>query len=197
MRAVLRQVDRLEADAKAATAGPLRAYLQAQAQALRTKMRNWVSHGHRQFAQFLVDSFDYVFLPKLSIAKLVQRFDEDTDQYRMLNKIATRQLLAWRHGEFHSKVLASKLRFFPGCCVLNINEAYTTKGKQSLVSAIRLFTNPKISSPCPLSLQAATGVSSARRELAAARCSSASHQTVRALRSRVMPMAQLEFASAG
>jgi hypothetical protein len=144
MRAVLRQVDRLEADAKAAAAGPLRAYLQAQAQALRTKMRNWVSHGHRQFAQFLVDNFDYVFLPKLSIAKLVQRFDEDTDQYRTLNKMATRQLLAWRHGEFHSQVLASKLRFFPGCCVLNINEAYTTKGKQCFISVKRSFANIQI-----------------------------------------------------
>jgi hypothetical protein len=128
MRNQLRLVDGLMVKSSTGPGGPFRRFLRAQAQTARTQLRNWVSHGHHQFAQHLVDNSNYAFFLKLGVGRMVERWNSERDTVRVLGPMATRQLLAWRHGEFRTQVLASKLRFFPGCCVLNVSENYTTKG---------------------------------------------------------------------
>ena len=90
-------------------------------------MSNWVTESHHQLAQFFVDNTDLVFLPKLQTGGMVRRVNERTNQPRTINGIASRQLLSWRHGALNTKVLKSKMRFYPACCVLDVNESYTTK----------------------------------------------------------------------
>jgi hypothetical protein len=123
----LLESDRLLAKSNSVPAGHLQRFLRAEAQTVRTKMSNWVTESHHQLAQFFVDNTDLVFLPKLQTGGMVRRVNERTNQPRTINGIASRQLLSWRHGALNTKVLKSKMRFYPACCVLDVNESYTTK----------------------------------------------------------------------
>ena len=128
MKSLLQLADGLKAKRKVTKAVDFRRYLRAQAQVLRTRLRNLVTNAHGQFAQFLVDRFDFVLLPKLGVGQMVQRYNEESDAACVLTAMTKRMMLAWRHGEFRSNALASKLRFHKDLCVIDVTEKYTSKG---------------------------------------------------------------------
>jgi hypothetical protein len=119
--------DDLLALGKQTSALPFRRHVQKLAQQLRTKQQRRVSDMHQRFAQFLVDTARLVLLPKMSVARMVRQYDIDSGARRNLHPMAARLLLACRHGEFRSQVLASKLRYFPDCTIYDFSESYTTK----------------------------------------------------------------------
>ena len=135
IRASLRCADKLDALAKTATAGRTARFLRDQAQLTRDKLKRFTTHAHRQFAQFIVDKHDdggtaagtFVMLPHLHVGAMTRRFNADTGKGRNLNAMTSRQLLSWGHARSRTS-LAAKLRFFPSICVLDVNEAYSTKG---------------------------------------------------------------------
>jgi hypothetical protein len=128
MKSLLQLADGLMAKRKVTKAADFRRYLRAQAQDLRTRLRNLVTNAHGQFAQFLVDHFDLVLLPKLGVNQMVRRYNEESDAACVLTAMTKRMMLAWRHGEFRRNALASKLRFHKDLCVIDVTEKYTSKG---------------------------------------------------------------------
>jgi hypothetical protein len=128
--------DELLALGKQTSALPFRRHVQKLAQQLRTKQQNWTGDMHQRLAQFFVDKARIVLLPKLSVGRMVQRNDPVSGARRNLHPMAARLLLACRHGEFRSQVLASKLRYFPDCTIYDFSESFTTKSlfAESVVS---------------------------------------------------------------
>ena len=128
MQRTLKLSDKLEAMGQLAASGPLRDVLRDRAQALRTKLRGWVSETHQQLAKYLVDEADIALFPRLPVAAMLRRLNVEEGKHRLIGATTSRQMSTWRHGDFWTKVLASKTRFWPGLTILDLSENYSSKG---------------------------------------------------------------------
>jgi hypothetical protein len=67
-----------------------------------------------------------IIAPKLATAKMTRRVTDEGPRH--INKMTSRVMLAWRHGEGRG-MMGGILRYFPDVRVLHSTEHYTSKGK--------------------------------------------------------------------
>eukprot|EP00741_Cyanophora_paradoxa_P000843 tig00000444_g814.t1 len=82
--------------------------------------RNVGTETLRLIARFLVENFDYIFIPEFRTSEMVRR------KGRVLGPSGARQLLSCRHYEFRC-ILQQAALHRPECTVLLVLEHYTTK----------------------------------------------------------------------
>ena len=129
MKATLLHSDRLKALATA-TRGRFAASLRRTAQRKRTQLKNFITEGHRDMASFFAHNADLVLFPHLPTQAMSKKLTPEGAP-RRLNKMTTRLLHTWGHGRLRSGALANKLKYFPHCCILDADEAYTSKSAVS------------------------------------------------------------------
>lgn len=87
---------------------------------LRKKIRSLVDEFHRKLAKWLCESYALVLLPTFEVSQMMPR-----GQRRIGSKTA-RAMATWSHSRFKQRLL-DKTREYPGCGVILVNEAYTSK----------------------------------------------------------------------
>lgn len=87
---------------------------------LREKIRNLIKDLHCKMARWLCSTYDYILLPVFETQTMIRR-----SQRRIHSKTA-RAMVTWSHYSFRQRLL-SKARAFPGCRVVLVDEAYTSK----------------------------------------------------------------------
>jgi putative transposase len=87
---------------------------------LRKRIRSLVDEFHRKLAKWLCESYHLVLLPTFEVSKMMPR-----GQRRIGSKTA-RAMATWSHARFRQRLL-DKVREYPWCNVVLVNEAYTSK----------------------------------------------------------------------
>jgi putative transposase len=86
----------------------------------RFRMRNLVDELHKKLARWLCENYRLILLPKFETSKMVKR------RMRKIGSKVARGLYTWAHYRFRERLL-SKVREFPWCRVVIVDEAYTSK----------------------------------------------------------------------
>lgn len=86
---------------------------------LRWKIRELRDELQAKVARFLVDTFDVILMPTFETAQMAKR------ESRKLRSKSVRSLLTWAHYAFEERLKA--VAFENGKCVIEVNEAYTSK----------------------------------------------------------------------
>lgn len=87
---------------------------------IRGKIRDLVDDLHRRAAKWLCQEHAFVLLPEFETSRMIRR-----GQRRLRSKTA-RAMATWSHYRFRQR-LQSKTREYPGCRVVLVDEAYTSK----------------------------------------------------------------------
>jgi putative transposase len=87
---------------------------------IRDKIRNLVDDLHRKLAKWLCEEHRFILLPKFETSRMVRC------GRRKITRKTVRAMLTWSHYRFRQRLLA-KAREYPGCHVVLVDEAYTSK----------------------------------------------------------------------
>ena len=87
---------------------------------IRTKIRHLVDDLHCKLVKFLVRRYTVVLLPKFATSQMLRK-----GQRRIRSKTA-RAMATWSHDRFQQRLL-NKMREYPWCKVVIVNEAWTSK----------------------------------------------------------------------
>jgi len=79
------------------------------------KIENLVSEMHKKVCLWLVNNYNYIFLPRLNFHNM-----------KILNKVSKQKMASLSHCSFLER-LKNKTREYLGCKVLEVNESYTSK----------------------------------------------------------------------
>jgi putative transposase len=96
--------------------------LKRRSQKLQQAIKNRRSDFHRKMAKLLVSRFGTILLPVFKTSRMV----DNQDHKRKINSKTARNMLTWSHYTFQ-QLLVNKAREVPGCRVLIVDEAHTTK----------------------------------------------------------------------
>lgn len=86
---------------------------------IRWKIRDLVNELHHKSAKFLVENFDMILLPSFETKNMVKRVS------RKIRSKTVRSMLTWAHYRF--KLFLKHKAFEHNKCVIDVNEAYTSK----------------------------------------------------------------------
>lgn len=87
---------------------------------IRQKIRHLVDDLHCKLVKFLVRRYTIVLLPKFQTSQMLRK-----GQRRIRSKTA-RAMATWSHDRFQQRLL-NKIREYPWCKVVIVNEAWTSK----------------------------------------------------------------------
>ena len=123
LRAVGERIDRLQSvRTNTALKTHTRYNMKRRSNKLQQRIKDMRSDAHRKIAKLLVTNFGTILLPKFETSQMV----ENQDHARVINSETVRRMLTWSHYAFQ-QLLVCKAREAPGCKVLIVDEAYTTK----------------------------------------------------------------------
>jgi transposase len=87
----------------------------------RVRLHDWMTRGHYDAANFLLERYDLVIAPKLEAAKMVPRHG------RVFGCKVARAMLTWSHGLFAQRLESAAARYAGRCVLTNTGEPGTSK----------------------------------------------------------------------
>jgi putative transposase len=125
---------------------------------IQAKIRHLVDDVHCRVVKFLVSRYSVILLPKFETSKmLLRRWN------RRISSKAARAMATWSHFRFRQRLL-NKVREYPWCRVVIVNEAYTSKTCGACghihweLRGQKEFRCPKCSLHCDRDLHAARNI---------------------------------------